>query len=67
MPALIPELSHKNLDISEGETAQRLWMEAVLDGKRDNEKTKILDDLIVYCKLDTLAMVEIYNKLRELA
>ncbi len=66
LPALIPELSHKNLDISEGATAQRLWMEAVLDGKRDDEKQKILDDLIEYCKLDTLAMVEIYNVLKEL-
>lgn len=66
LPALIPELSHKNLDISEGATAQRLWMEAVLDGKRDDEKEKILDDLIEYCKLDTLAMVEIYNVLKDL-
>ncbi len=63
LPVLIPELSHKNLDISEGATAQRLWMEAVLDGKREDEKEKILDDLIEYCKLDTLAMVEIYKKL----
>ena len=40
-----------------------MWMEAVLDGKRDGEKDKILDDLDKYCKLDTLAMVEIYKQL----
>ncbi len=66
LPALIPELSHKLLDISDGSTAQRLWMEAVLDGKRPDEKDKILGDLIEYCKLDTLAMVEIFNVLRKL-
>ena len=66
LPALIPELSHKNLDISEGATAQRLWMEAVLDGKRPDEKEKILSDLLEYCKLDTLAMVEIYKVLKKL-
>jgi hypothetical protein len=41
-------------------------MEAVLDGKRDEQKQQILDDLVEYCKLDTLAMVEIYNKLKTL-
>lgn len=63
LPVLVPELSHKTLDISDGSTAQRLWMEAILDGKREAEKQQILDDLIEYCKLDTLAMVEIYKKL----
>lgn len=66
LPVLVPELSHKMLDISDGATAQRLWMEAVLDGKRPDEKEKILSDLIDYCKLDTLAMVEIYNYLKKL-
>ena len=63
LPVLVPELSYKALGIQEGGSAQRLWMEAVLDGKRGNEKDKILSDLVEYCKLDTLAMVEIYKKL----
>lgn len=65
LPVLVPELSHKLLDISDGSTAQRLWMEAVLDGKRPDEKDKILSDLLDYCKLDTLAMVEIFRVLHE--
>jgi len=63
LPVLCPELSYKGLGIQEGGSAQRLWMEAVLDGKRDGEKEKILSDLIEYCGLDTMAMVEIYRKL----
>ena len=39
-------------------------MQAVLDGTRD-DKEKILDDLLKYCGLDTLAMVEIYEALRK--
>lgn len=66
LPVLMPMLSHKDLDISDGGSAQRLWMEAVLDGKRPDEKEKILSDLLDYCKLDTLAMVEIYRKLNEI-
>lgn len=66
LPVLVPELSYKALGIQEGASAQRLWMEAVLDGKREDQKQQILDDLVEYCKLDTLAMVEIYNKLKML-
>lgn len=66
LPVLAPELSYKVLGIQEGGSAQRLWMEAVLDGKRSNERQKILDDLIEYCKLDTLAMVKIYKFLKAL-
>ncbi len=63
LPVLVHELSYKALGIQEGASAQRLWMEAVLDGKREEQKQQILEDLMEYCKLDTLAMVEIYRKL----
>jgi len=46
--------------------SQQLWMETVLYGKNPNQKDKILEDLIEYCRLDTLAMVEIYKVLRGL-
>lgn len=64
---MVPELSYKTLGIQEGGSAQRLWMEAVLDGKRDSEKEQILKDLLKYCELDTLAMVEVYRKLYAVA
>ncbi|MDO8549462.1 MAG: DUF2779 domain-containing protein, partial [Ignavibacteria bacterium] len=63
LPVLVTELSYKELGIHEGAAAQRLWMESVLDGKRDDLKAQILNDLEKYCKLDTLAMVEIYKQL----
>ncbi|HUD44838.1 MAG TPA: DUF2779 domain-containing protein [Patescibacteria group bacterium] len=66
LPVLVTELSYKELGIHEGAGAQRLWMEALLDGKRDSEKEQILGDLEKYCKLDTLAMVEIYKQLRSI-
>lgn len=66
LPVLCPHLSYKELGIQEGGSAQRLWMEAVLDEKRAEQKEQILNDLIEYCTLDTLAMVEIYKCLAEL-
>ncbi len=61
LPALVPELSYKNLGIQEGGSAQRSWMDAVLYGTRAGEKDQVLKDLEEYCALDTLAMVEIYK------
>jgi hypothetical protein len=66
LPVLVPELSYKVLGIQQGGSAQRLWMEAVLDGKRDSEKEKILSDLVEYCGLDTMAMVKIWESLTRL-
>lgn len=63
LPVLVTELSYKELGIHEGAVAQRLWMESVLDGKRNDSKAQILNDLEKYCKLDTQAMVEIYKQL----
>jgi len=66
LPVIVPELSYSELDVHEGATAQRLWMETVLDGEHLGEKEKILKDLDVYCTLDTMAMVKIYEKLSEI-
>lgn len=65
LPVVVPTLSYKALDIQNGGSAQTLWMQAVLDGTRD-DKEKILDDLLQYCGLDTIAMVEIFNILRKI-
>ena len=67
LPVLCPHLSYKELGIQEGGSAQRLWTEAILDEKRAEQKDQILEDLIEYCKLDTLAMVEIFKILKSSA
>jgi hypothetical protein len=63
LPVLVPQLSYKDLNIHGGNTAQRIWMETIIEGRNSTEKKKILNDLIEYCKLDTLAMVEIWKVL----
>lgn len=66
LPVLVPTLSYAELGIHEGGSAQRLWVQAVIDGKDTIDKQVLFADLIEYCKLDTLAMVEIFNVLRKL-
>jgi hypothetical protein len=63
LPALLPEFSYKELDISGGGQAQRVWMETVLQGKNPEKKEKVLVDLIKYCNLDTYAMYAIFRYL----
>lgn len=67
LPVLAPELSYKELGIQEGGTAQRTWMGAILRGEANGaEREQIIDDLLKYCHLDTLAMVRIYEFLLNL-
>ena len=48
-----------------GATAARKWKEVTLGEVSEPEREKVYSDLIEYCKLDTLAMVEIHKKLAE--
>ena len=63
MPVLAPELSYKELEVSDGLLARRTWTETVLKGQNPEQKDQILSDLSKYCTLDTYAMVRIYEEL----
>jgi hypothetical protein len=62
LPALVPGLSYDNLDIADGEMAMLAY--AGLAKTTDPEEVeKIRRDLLAYCRLDTLGMVKIWEKL----
>jgi hypothetical protein len=63
-PVLISELAYEALNIKEGGTASRTWKETFLDGKNQEQKDQIVKDLLAYCGLDTLAMVQLFEFLR---
>jgi len=63
MPVLAPELSYKDLGVSDGLLARRIWTETILKGKNQNKKDQILANLSQYCTLDTYAMVRILEEL----
>lgn len=66
LPVLAPKLSYKELGVQEGASAQRLWMDAVLKEKKNIDKEKLFSDLVEYCKMDTFAMVKIWEVLEDL-
>ncbi|MEK7620866.1 MAG: DUF2779 domain-containing protein [Patescibacteria group bacterium] len=62
LPVLVDGFTYDDMDISNGQTAALRWYEAVTSDDSDLAH-KTYKSLLEYCKLDTLAMVEIYKKL----
>jgi hypothetical protein len=60
---MVPEFSYEEMDIGKGDQAMMAWWELINDklSTGDAEKTKTA--LLAYCKLDTWAMVKIWEKL----
>ncbi len=65
LPALVPELSYKGMEIADGGTAS-LAFESLLNLDDFFKIEEIKKQLLEYCKLDTLAMVRILEKLESL-
>jgi len=60
LPTIAPELNYDNLDeVQHGGAAQDAYLEAISTAVTDERKHAIRNNLIEYCKLDTLAMVKI--------
>jgi hypothetical protein len=66
LPVLVPSLSYGALNIHEGMTASNSWYEMIDSKTSKKRKQEIYDDLLKYCELDTLAMVEILKELRKI-
>ncbi|MBX3007641.1 MAG: DUF2779 domain-containing protein [Melioribacteraceae bacterium] len=65
LPALVPELNYNDLEISEGGIVsrefERLYYEI------DQERiSRVRKSLLVYCKMDTIAMCKILDKLSDI-
>ncbi len=66
LPAFIPEMSHKDLEISNGGMAMEAYH--LMCAEQDPEKLQSLrNNLLKYCERDTEAMVRLHQRLLELA
>ena len=63
LPALVPELSYKMLNIQEGGTASNTFSQMV-QGSFKGDAVQTRKDLLAYCKMDTYAMVKILEVLK---
>jgi hypothetical protein len=58
LPALIPDLSYSDLNIQEGGTASLTYESLYYDEEPDSVRLK-RDNLLEYCKMDTMSMLRI--------
>lgn len=61
LPVMVPELSYKKLKVNKGDQAMLTWWKMV-----NSKEKKEAKDLLDYCALDTLAMVKIWERLKNL-
>ena len=65
LPAICPELNHGNLEeVQHGMGAVEAYKEAIASNTNTQRKGEIRQQLIQYCKLDTLATVKIWEYFR---
>ena len=63
LPALVPELSYDDMEISDGGIASNAWL-SMRDLEDLDATERIRKALLAYCKLDTLGMVKIIEQLK---
>jgi hypothetical protein len=64
LPAVVPEMNYDHLSIAAGDDASLAFEQMIYDLTANHEE--IRKDLLEYCKMDTLAMVRILEKLERL-
>jgi hypothetical protein len=65
LPALVPGLSYEGMEVADGEMAMQAYF-AMCGAKDPSEVNRIRESLLEYCKLDTLGMVRLLEKLKSL-
>lgn len=66
LPVLCPELSYKSLTIQDGGAATTRYRDLIFTDMTQEERDDLIEALLEYCKLDTWAMVEIFNYCKNL-
>lgn len=66
LPYMVEELSYQELDINNGTAAMAGWLQMRNENKSE-ERDILRQQLIAYCQMDTYAMVEILEKMQQIA
>lgn len=62
LPAAVPELSYEALDgVQDGGAAMEAFHDAIQPGTSEERKSEIECQLLAYCRLDTFAMVRLWQ------
>jgi hypothetical protein len=64
VPALVPDVTYDGMTVAEGSEAGRAWEKMVHAEVGSEERKKLKDALLAYCKQDTLALVRLLEVLQ---
>ena len=62
LPVMCPDLSYKDLNIQNGGQAMTTYRDLIFSDKFAGNENQVEMDLLEYCKLDTWAMVRIWEE-----
>lgn len=66
LPVMCPELNYETLEVSNGTQAVVEYEKVIFSYMEDSERSEKLSNLLAYCKMDTWAMVRIFQELQKL-
>ena len=68
LPALVPDLAYEGLEIADGSTASLELVRLIFEGDSiaPEERQRVRNALLRYCALDTMAVVKLLERMREL-
>ena len=67
LPVVVPELSYDDLEIREGSQAALAFIGMTDPNESGEKRARLREGLLRYCRLDTEAMVRLYQTLRDIA
>jgi hypothetical protein len=61
---MCPDLSYKVLNIQDGGQAMTTYRDLIFSEVYKGNEDQVVEDLLAYCKLDTWAMVRIWQEMK---
>ncbi len=65
LPVLVPAITYEGMEIGDGDSAMAAFAYLALGKYNEEESTDVINNLVIYCGQDTLAMVKLHEKLVE--
>lgn len=66
LPALVPEMTYKGMEVADGQAAGLAWESLIRGGCSEAERQKKRQALLDYCGQDTLGMVRLVQRLQQI-
>jgi hypothetical protein len=64
LPALVPDMTYQGMEVAEGSEAGLAWEKMIRADAESEDRKRLKDALLAYCKQDTLGMVRLLDVLQ---